>query len=99
MHRWCSASPEVRSAAQVIVGLVDPVLPRRAEHVDVERVLERFGPVRDVRRDREDLARTDRDLLLAAAAQPQTEGTLEDVGDLLAFMRVCLDDRAALVED
>jgi hypothetical protein len=55
--------------------------------------------VRDVRRDREDLARSDRDFLPAVVAEPEAQRTLEDVRDLLAFMRVRLDDRTSLQED
>src|SRR2546422_6743274 len=50
---------------QVSVGLVEPVLARRGEHVDVERVLERVRLVRHVRGDVQHLSRPHHDLLPA----------------------------------
>src|SRR5688572_18988596 len=77
---FSSASPELRaksreyrsrSASEVVVRLIDPVLSRGAEHVDIERVLERFRAMRDIGRDGEDLAGIDRDFLLAVRAEPE----------------------------
>ena len=50
---------------EVIVGVIEPVLADRAEHVELERVLERLGLVLDPRRDVQHLAFADGDLLAA----------------------------------
>jgi hypothetical protein len=80
MRPSSSASPDLqaksreyrsRSAAEVVVRLIDPVLPRWTEHVDIQGVFERFGAMRDVGRNGEDLAGVDRDFLLAVRAEPE----------------------------
>src|SRR6185437_16001240 len=51
--------------AQVCVGLVEPVLARRREHVEVERILQGFCLVRQSGWDVEDFACRDHELTLA----------------------------------
>src|SRR6267142_6380337 len=69
------------------VGAVQPVLADGAEDVHVHRVLEGLGPVRHVRRNDDERARPHRHLLLRLP-DPQAQGALEDVGDLLADVRM-----------
>ncbi|MCK7461284.1 MAG: hypothetical protein MZU84_04050 [Sphingobacterium sp.] len=54
---------------KVIIRPVQPVLPDRAEHVELERVVQRLGLVRHRRRDVQHLAFAD-DELLAADGEP-----------------------------
>src|SRR5438034_4424526 len=60
-----SRSAESLPLPQIVVGLVEPVIARRGEHVDVERVLERVRLVRHVRGDVQHLSRPHHDLLPA----------------------------------
>src|SRR5262245_21798282 len=82
---------------EVIVRLVQPIRARRAEHIDVEGILERQRFVRHVRWDMQHLARTDDELLLAVSADPEAQRALEDVGDLLVVVFV-LRHQAALLQ-
>src|SRR5438132_3335653 len=84
-ERVSSAS---RPAAQIRVVARQPVLPRRIEDVDVERVLQRLGGVRQVRRNGQHLARTDVHLLRALLAEAEAKRPVEDVGDLLVLVLV-----------
>ena len=77
---------------QVGVGPVEPVLPRRAEHVDVQRVLQRLAPVRHVRRDVQHLAGAHVHLLARVLADPEAQRSLEHVGELLVLVGVLRDD-------
>jgi hypothetical protein len=77
-----------------VVGAVEPVLARRVEHIDVERVLESFGLVRHVGRDDQHLACAHDDLLGLVFADPELQRALEDVGQLLVLVRAAGDDGA-----
>src|SRR4249919_2892903 len=81
---------------EIVVGVIEPVLPDRAEDVELEGVLERLRLVLDPRRDVEYLAFAHGDLV---AADQEFQRALEDVGDLLALMRVIRDQAAALQID
>src|ERR1700730_1212638 len=81
-------SAAARSAAEVSIAAVEPVLPRRIEHVHVQRVLERQCPVGQVRRDHENLTRADDDLTVAVQAQPEVQRAFEDIRDLLILVRM-----------
>jgi len=78
---------------KVIVGVIQPVLTDWAEHVHLQRVLERFRLVLDPRRNVEHFAFADRDLF---STNQEAERALQDVGHLLAFVRVVRDQTAAL---
>src|ERR1035437_843313 len=82
------------SATQVRVAAVEPVLARRREDVDVERVLERHRGVRQIRGYVQHLAGGDVDLLRLVVAEAEAQHAFEDVGDLLVVVRVLRDDRA-----
>src|SRR5438270_4316252 len=86
-------------SSQVIVFLVEPVLSRRAEDVDVECLFERFCVVRHIRRNMKDLASCYRYFLLAIFADPELQRAFEDVGDLLVVVRMLRDDAAFLQID
>src|SRR5262249_52224528 len=79
--------------AKVRVVFLKPVVADRAEDVEIERVFERDGAVRHVRRDAQDLARAHDHLL---AFQLELQRALKDVSDLLAFVEMLRDDRALL---
>src|ERR1700674_4563177 len=81
-------SAAARSAAEVSIAAVEPVLPRRIEHVHVQRVLERQRPGGQVRRDHENLAGADDDLTVAVRAQPEVQRAFEDIRDLFILVRM-----------
>src|SRR5258708_33612122 len=92
-------SAAARSAAEVSIAAVEPVLPRRIEHVHIQRVLERQCPVGQVRRDHENLARADDDLTVAVRAQPKVQRAFEDIGDLFILVRMAPDPVSFLEVD
>src|SRR5690554_871786 len=87
------------SAAQVVVRAAQPVLAGRAEHVHVQRVLERERLVRHVGRDVQDLARAHVHLLRLVLADPEAQRAFEDVRDLLVLVRVPRHDAPLLQVD
>src|SRR5262245_35825862 len=93
----CEPGRRLGRPTEIGVRPVEPVLPRWREDVDVQGRLERFRPVREIRWEMQDLARSDVDDLRLVLSQPETQDALEDVGDLLVLVRVPRDD-AALVE-
>src|SRR5437867_848079 len=84
--RSMASSQPLLSAAQVGVGLVEPVLTRRREDVDVHRVLERFGLVRNVGGDVEHLTGPYEQLFLLVLSDPEPENAFEDVRQLLVLV-------------
>src|SRR5579864_5616527 len=84
------------SAVKVVVRVVQPVLPDRAEHIELEGVLDGLGLVLDPRRDVQHLALADGNLL---AANVESERALQDVGHLLALVGVHRHEAAALHVD
>src|SRR5688572_11060989 len=84
-------SPADRMGLRLGVG--QPIGADRAEHVELERIVERFRLVRCARRDMQDLPFTDDDLL---AADEKAQRPLQDVGHLLALVRMHWNHRAAL---
>src|SRR5947208_6449280 len=81
---------------QISVGLLEPVLARRIEHVHIERILQRMRLVRHVARQMEHLARAHHDLFGAVVPHQKPQRTLQDVGQLLVHVRVLRDDAALL---
>src|SRR5262249_21596740 len=65
---------------EVGIGAVEPVLSNRAEDVDVERVLERDGAMRYVRRYDDDFTGPEHQLF---AADREAERAVDDIADLL----------------
>src|SRR5438874_8271657 len=84
------------SAVEIIVGVIEPVLANRAEHIELECILERFGLVLDPRRDVQQLTFAHDELL---AADQELQRALQDVGHLLALVRVHRYEAAALQVD
>src|SRR5207245_2496798 len=84
------------SSLKIIIGVIEPVLTDRAEQIELEGVLERLGLVLDPGRDVQHLAFADGDFL---AADQKLERTLQDVGHLLALVRVHRHQAAALQID
>src|ERR1700688_3554569 len=87
--------------ADVGVGPVEPVFARRREHVEVERVLQGLGLVAQPAGNQQHLTGEDVHMLAArrlvrVLAEPEAQPALENVGDLLVVMLVCLHDRAFL---
>src|ERR1041385_8408930 len=81
---------------EIIVRLVQPVLPRRREDVHVERVLQRLGLVRHVARQVEHLAAVHVHDLPLVVAEPEAKAPLEHVGELLVLVGVLRHDAALL---
>src|SRR5262245_30703581 len=75
---------------------LDPVLANRAEYVELERILERLGLVRSSRRNVQHLTFANQKLL---TPDETFQGTLQDVGHLLALVRVHRYECAALQID
>src|SRR6266404_4728899 len=84
----CGLAPQIRVVA------VDPVLARRGEDVDVERVLERLCGMREMRRDRQHLAGAHVDHLGSVVAELEAHRAAEHVRDLFVVVRVLRNDRA-----
>lgn len=75
-------------------------MARRGEEVDVDGVFEGFGGVGKVGGDDEDVSGADDGFLgVGLVAEEETEGALEDVGDLLVRVRVAGDDGALFEDD
>src|SRR6478735_6103908 len=91
--------PLGRRLPQVGIGPVEPVLPRRTEDVDVERLLECLGLVRQAGRDVQHLAGADVDDLGPVLAEPEAQHALQDVRELLVVVRMHGDDRALVEVD
>ncbi len=90
------ADPRSLAAAQVFVGLLDPVFARRIEDIEIDGVFQGLGLVRHVARDEQDLAGFDNDDL---AVDPEFQSAFEDVGDLLVLMAVLGNDAAFFEQD
>src|SRR5689334_18550378 len=89
-------SPRFMLASQVGVALVEPVLSRRTEDVDVECILQRLRLVRHIGWDVQHLAGADDDFLLLIFADPESQCTFEDVRQLLVLVRVLGNDATLL---
>ena len=72
-------------AAQIRVCTAYPIVPRRIEYIQIDRVFERFSLMRHMRWDREDLSRVDHDLF---TVDPKFQRALKNIGDLLIVMAV-----------
>ena len=83
-------------AAQIFVGLVDPVSPRWTKNIKVYSIGQRLGFVRHVGRNRQNLARVHNDFF---AVDPELQRTFQDVGDLLVDVAVLGHDATLLQQD
>jgi hypothetical protein len=81
-------------AAQVLVGLIDPVGAWRIENIQVNRILKRFSLVRHVGRDAKNFSRVDNNFL---AVDPELQGAVEDVSQLLVVVAM-LGNNAPFLE-
>src|SRR5882757_3025211 len=81
---------------QVVVGVIEPVLPDGAEDVELECVFERFGLVLDARGNVQHLALTERDL---HAADEKLQRALQHISHLFALVRMHRHEAAALQID
>ena len=72
-------------APEVVVGFIEPVLARRAEDVHVERILERFGLVRDVGRNHQHFAGVEDDRFRRFGSDPEAQR--ECSGTMQPFFR------------
>src|SRR6185437_11839931 len=93
MPRFMTLFPQVR------VRFVQPVLARRVEDIDVERILERLRLVRYVGRDVQHLAGADEHFLRFVLADPELEHSFEDIRELLVLVRMLWHDAAFLQVD
>src|SRR5262249_53519137 len=84
------------SSMKVVVRMAQPVLPNRAEHVELERIIECLCLMPDPRRYVQNFACADDNF---SPADQKLEGTLQDVRHLLAFVRVHRNQAAALQVD
>src|SRR5271170_3790083 len=78
----------ITSAAQVSVGAVQPVLARRIEYIDIQRILERQRTMLEVGWDDEHLAGAHGHFTIALRSEPELQRALQNVGYLLIHMRV-----------
>src|SRR5688572_18136071 len=76
---------------KIRVRVIEPVLADRAEEIELEGVVERFRLMLDPGRYVQDLAFADGDLL---AGDEEPQRALEDVGHLLALVRMHRHERA-----
>jgi hypothetical protein len=84
-------------SAEVAVVLVDPVLSRRSEDVEVDSVFEGSGGVRKIGRNDEDLAGIDG--VRGSIVEVETEGSLQDEGELFVRVGVSGNDASASEHD
>src|SRR5260221_2039958 len=91
--------PNPSPPPEVIVGPVEPILPGRAEDVDAQRVLERLRSVGEARGQHENPACPHDPLFPPVVAQPEAQGALQHVGDLLVLVEVHGHDAALLQID
>src|SRR4051812_9849397 len=81
---------------EVAVGAIQPILPGRAEDVDVERVLEGARLVQYVRGNVQHLSFTNDDFVFAVGADVEVQGAREDVRQLFVVVRVLRHERILL---
>src|SRR5687768_13104196 len=74
--------------SQIIVRLIQPVLSRRAEYVHVQGIFQSFRLVKHIRRDHKHLAGPNGNFLGTVFADPEMQGSLQHIGELLIVMRV-----------
>src|SRR5437763_16972735 len=79
---------------QIIICLVQPILSRRTEDIDVECIFEGFGFVWNMRWYQQHFSREHIDDLRFIRAYPETQATLEDVSNLLVLVRMTRHNRA-----
>src|SRR3989454_7555136 len=84
------------AAAQVLVGLVDPVGPRWIEHIQVHGVRQGLSLVRHVRGNSQHLTGVHHDFF---AVNPEFQRTFQNISNLLVVMAVLGNDAAPLEED
>src|SRR5437773_8156368 len=105
MPNYSCASPKTQSreeslrkltAVKISVRVIKPVLTNGAENIDVERILESQGFVRDVGRYYEHLTSPQNHFL---AAHPEFQSSFDNVADLFAYMRVLRNQRVLFEVD
>src|SRR5467141_1445788 len=102
--RFCHLDREIRkrlptpdsSSMEIIVRVIEPILPNRAEHIELEGVLEGFSLMLDPRRDVQHFAFPDGHLF---TADEKLQRALQDVRHLLALVRMHRYEAAALQVD
>src|SRR5665213_1658705 len=82
---------------EVGVGAVQPVCPRRAEHIDIERVFESLCTVRDIGWNVQNFACSNDHFFSTVLTNPEVQCSFEYVRQLLVVMRMLWYD-CALVE-
>src|SRR4029077_19041082 len=90
-HEWSRRQRILSSAAQILVGLVNPVGTRWAEDVEVDGIRQRFGFMRHMRRDGQYLSAVHDDHF---AVNPELERSFENIGDLLVVVTMFRHDAA-----
>ena len=75
---WLDALP-----SEVLIRFVDPIGTRRCEYIDIDRVLQRNGSMRNIWRYAKELSRSHRDFL---AIDREVERALLDMRELLVEM-------------
>src|SRR5688572_21343688 len=94
-------SPTLSLLPQIIVRPAQPILPRRREHVHVQRIFERHGTVRHVAGNHQQLAAPEHNpvriaLRVDLVADPQAHRALQYVCDLLVDVMMLRHDTAGL---
>ena len=84
------------TVAEIVVGLVEPVLAGRGEDVEIECIFKSPGFVGHVRRDAQNFAGANDDLL---AVDGKFQGTFEDVSKLLIDVMMQRDVAVFFDED
>lgn len=85
--------------SEIVVGLVKPVLAGRTEDVNIKRVLQRDGLVGHMRWEVQHFTGRNNNSRLVLVANEEVEAALENVGELLIFMRVHGDNAPFLQVD
>src|SRR5271155_4953282 len=89
-------SANLLSTTQILIGLVDPVGARGIEYVEVYRILDGFGFVRHMWRNRQHLAGIDYDFF---AIDPKLQRPFQNIGNLLVVVAVFGHDASFFQQD
>src|SRR5205814_1322234 len=81
---------------QIIIRLIQPILPRWTEDIDVQCVFQGLSFMQNVRRDVQHFAGHHVDHLRFIGADPETQTALEDISYLFVLMRVTRHDATLL---
>src|SRR5262245_38087822 len=83
-----TSTSTLTSRSKVRISPSQPVLPRRTENVNIQRVLQCQRAVRHVGRNHDNLSSANGDLPRSVRAEPEVQRTLENVGQLLVLVLV-----------